>query len=133
MMALGIGLAVGFGVCLFGWLAGFDRDRSFYPTVLIVVAAYYILFAAMGSPPAIGVETAVAAGFLALAVTGLRTSLWVVVLGLFAHGAMDAVHGALIANPGVPAWWPAFCGAADMALAAGLALRLRFPLSIAAR
>ena len=27
---------------------GFDRDRAFYPTVLIVIASYYVLFAVMG-------------------------------------------------------------------------------------
>ena len=31
---------------------GFDRDRSFYPVVLIVVATYYVLFAVMGRPAA---------------------------------------------------------------------------------
>ena len=26
----------------------FDRDRAFYPTVTIIVASYYVLFAAIG-------------------------------------------------------------------------------------
>lgn len=133
MMALGIGAAVGLGVCIFAWLAGLDRDRSFYPTVLIVIAAYYILFAAMGSLPAMAVEVAVFAGFLALAVAGLRMSLWIVVLGLLAHAMLDAVHHDMIENPGVPVWWPAFCAACDVAMAGCLALRLRFPLSISTR
>jgi hypothetical protein len=33
----------------------------------------------------------------------------------------DSVHGELIANPGVPAWWPAFCLAYDVTAAAYLA------------
>jgi hypothetical protein len=34
-------------------LVHLDRDRAFYPTVLIVVASYYALFAVMtGSPHA---------------------------------------------------------------------------------
>ena len=45
---IGIGLAV--VVCALAMLAGFDRDRVFYPTLVIVVATYYILFAAMGAP-----------------------------------------------------------------------------------
>ena len=44
---IGAGLAL--AVCAFALLAGFDRDRVFYPTLLIVVASYYILFAAMGA------------------------------------------------------------------------------------
>jgi hypothetical protein len=27
---------------------GLDRDRAFYPTILIVIASYYALFAVMG-------------------------------------------------------------------------------------
>jgi hypothetical protein len=42
-----VGLAV--VVCAFATLAGFDRDRVFYPTLVIVIAAYYILFAVIGS------------------------------------------------------------------------------------
>jgi hypothetical protein len=35
-------------------------------------------------------------------------------------------HGQLIANPGVPAWWPAFCSAYDGVAAGYLAyLQLR--------
>ncbi len=37
------------GVCAFALLSGFDRERVFYPTLVMVVATYYILFAAMGS------------------------------------------------------------------------------------
>src|SRR6185437_8824734 len=40
---IGIGLAV--VVCVFAMLAGFDRDRVLYPTLVIVVASYYVLFA----------------------------------------------------------------------------------------
>jgi ABC-type Fe3+ transport system permease subunit len=35
------------GVAVFARYAGFDRDRAFYPTVMIVIALYYVLFAAM--------------------------------------------------------------------------------------
>ena len=40
-----IGIVVSAGVALFGRYAGFDRDRAFYPTIMIVIAAYYVLFA----------------------------------------------------------------------------------------
>ena len=44
-------VAVILGVIVAGFAAmsGFDRDRSFYSTVLIVVASYYSLFATMGT------------------------------------------------------------------------------------
>jgi len=63
---------VGLALCLaVGGLAvaiGFDRDRAFYPTVLIVIATYYVLFAAMGaSARALIMEIVAASGFSALA------------------------------------------------------------------
>jgi hypothetical protein len=42
-----IGIVLSVAVALFARRAGFDRDRTFYPTVLIVIALYYVLFAAM--------------------------------------------------------------------------------------
>jgi hypothetical protein len=35
---IGVGLAL--VTCFFAMLAGFDRDRVFYPTLLIVIATY---------------------------------------------------------------------------------------------
>jgi hypothetical protein len=41
-----------------------DRDRAFYPSVLIVIASYYGLFAVMGDADrALPIEVTVAAGF----------------------------------------------------------------------
>ena len=40
-----IGVVLAAAVCAVAMLAGFDRDRVFYPTLLIVIATYYILFA----------------------------------------------------------------------------------------
>jgi len=37
---IGVGLAV--VVCAFATLVGFDRDRVFYPTLVTVIATYYI-------------------------------------------------------------------------------------------
>jgi hypothetical protein len=45
LVAVILGLVVG----AFATTTGFDRDRAFYPTVLIVVASYYALFAVMGA------------------------------------------------------------------------------------
>ena len=35
-----IGILLSAGVALFARYVGFDRDRAFYPTVLIVIASY---------------------------------------------------------------------------------------------
>src|SRR5882672_966584 len=119
------------GVCLAlavgafaAWL-GLDRDRAFYPTVMVVIASYYALFAVMaGGGPVLAVELAFATLFLFASAAGFRGSLWLLVGALAGHGVFDAVHGRLIANPGVPAWWPAFCLAYDVAAAGYLAWRL---------
>jgi hypothetical protein len=63
----------------------------------------------------------VASAFTAAAVWGFKSSLWIVVLALIAHGLLDLVHGRLIANPGVPSWWPQFCLTYDIAAVAYLA------------
>lgn len=117
--AIGVALAV--GVTLFARLVGLDRDRAFYPTILIVIAILYDLFAVMGgSTKALLVETLVGSIFAASAVLGFQGSLWIVVAGLAGHGVFDLFHGHLISNPGVPRFWPAFCGSYD--IAAGLCL-----------
>ena len=123
-MALLVGALLAFVVGLFATVSGLDRDRAFYPTVAIVIASYYSLFAVMGaSTQALLLESLAAGAFLAVAVLGFRSSLWVVVLALGAHAVFDLVHGAVISNPGVPSWWPAFCLAYDGTAAAYLAWR----------
>jgi hypothetical protein len=120
---VGIGLALAVGA--FATRVGFDRERSFYPTVLMVVGSYYVLFAAESSTLSIlAGEAAGMALFVVAAVLGFRSSLWIVVAGLFAHGIFDAVHGHILANAGTPAWWPAFCAAYDVTAAMYLAVRL---------
>ncbi|HZF00093.1 MAG TPA: hypothetical protein VE981_23995 [Planctomycetota bacterium] len=121
-----VGVGLGLGVCVLGALAGFDRDRSFYPVVTIVIASYYELFAVLGgSTRALLLESMVFLGFLAVSVVGFRRNLWLIVVALLAHGVMDFFHHPLIANPGVPAWWPMFCLTFDVAAGIFLAIRLR--------
>ena len=78
---IGVGLAA--AVYVFAMVSGFDRERVFYPTVLVVVGHYYILFAAMGSStPVLALESLAAAAFLALAVIGFKKSLWLTAAAL---------------------------------------------------
>ncbi len=121
-----VGVALSAGVAVFARQVGLDRDRAFYPTVMIVIASYYILFAVMsGSVQTVVIESVVMALFTAAAVAGFKSSTWIVVVALAGHGVFDAVHGLLIENTGMPAWWPAWCLAYDLGAAAGLAWLLR--------
>ena len=125
-MALVIGALLAFAVGLFANGLGLDRDRAFYPVVTIVIASYYALFAVMGdSTHALVLESLAGAVFLAVAASGFRSSLWLVVAALAAHGIFDLSHGALISNPGVPRWWPEFCLTYDVTAAAYLAWLLK--------
>ena len=138
-MALLVGALLAFVVGLFATVSGLDRDRSFYPTVTIVIASYYSLFAVMGaSTRALVLESLVAGAFLAVAIVGFRSSLWVVVITLGAHGVFDLAHGIVMSNPGVPSWWPAFCLTYDATAAGYLAWlltsgRIRAALTTARR
>jgi hypothetical protein len=89
---------------------GFDRDRSFAPTILIVVASYYVLFALNGaSTRAVVVESVIATVFLLIAVIGFKTSAWITAAAMVGHGVFDFIHDFFIHNPGMPTWWPGFC------------------------
>jgi hypothetical protein len=117
-----IGIVLSVSVALFARYVGFDRDRAFYPTIMIVIAAYYVLFAVMsGSVQTVVIESVVMTVFAAAAVAGFKSSAWIVVAALAGHGAFDAVHGYVIENAGVPAWWPAWCFSYDVGAAGCLA------------
>ena len=125
-MAVVVGVLLALSVGLMATSVGLDRDRALYPAVTMVVASYYALFAVMGaSTQTLVLETLVAAVFVALSLVGFRSSLWTVALALAMHGVFDVVHGRIIANPGVPAWWPSWCLAYDVTAAAYLAWRLK--------
>ena len=121
-MPLLVGALLAVAVGLLARASGLDRDRAFYPTVAIVIASYYSLFAVMaGSTRALILESLVAGAFLAAALLGFRSSLWVVVIALAGHGVFDLAHGAFISNPGLPSWWPPFCLTYDATAAGYLA------------
>jgi hypothetical protein len=124
-----IGVVLSAGVAVFARSVGLDRDRAFYPTVMIVIALYYVLFAVMsGSVQTVLLESVVMVLFAIAAVVGFNSSSWILVAALAGHGVFDAVHGRVIENTGVPAWWPAWCLAYDVGAAAGLAWLLRHEL-----
>ena len=127
-MSFIIGAVLAAAVGLLATIVGFDRDRAFYPTVMIVIASYYVLFAISGgSTDAIVIEIGVTALFAGAAIAGFKRSLWIVVAALAAHGIFDWFHSPIIDNPGVPPWWPQFCLAYDIVAAAYLAILLMRP------
>ncbi len=118
MTALLIGALLALAVGLLATASGLDRDRAFYPTVMIVIASLYALFAVLGgSTTALVLESLIGAAFIAAALLGFRSSLWLVAVALAAHGVFDLVHGTVVSNPGVPSWWPAFCLTYDVTAA----------------
>ena len=81
-----------------------------------------MLFAAMSqSVHAVIMESLVMSVFVIAAVVGFKSSVWIVVAGLAGHGILDAVHGDIVNNAGVPVWWPAWCLAYDVGAAISLA------------
>ena len=121
-MPYAIGIVLSLIVAVFARMVGFDRDRAFYPAVVLVVASYYVLFAAMTeSVHTVLLESSVMMVFVIAAVAGFKSSVWIVVGALAGHGVLDAFHGHVLNNPGVPVWWPAFCGAYDVGAAGCLA------------
>jgi hypothetical protein len=121
-MAWLIGGFLALGVGLFATVVGLDRDRAFYPTVTIVIGGLYTLFAVMGgSTTALVLEVLAGLVFIVAAVVGFKSSLWIVAAALAAHGLFDYTHGRFIANAGVQAFRPAFCGTYDVVAGAYLA------------
>lgn len=120
-MAYLVGVLLALGVGGFASVTGLDRDRAFYPTVMIVIAFYYALFALIGgSLETLALESIAIVVFVAAAVAGFKASPWLVVAALAAHGVFDLGHDSLITNTGVPGFWPAFCFAYDLTAAAYL-------------
>ena len=120
-----IGAALAVAIAGLAAVVGFARDRALTLAALMVVASYYVLFAAMGgSGQTIVVEIAVGVGFIIVGVVGYRTNLWLVAAGLVGHGIFDGFHHLVIDNPGVPVWWPGFCLGFDVVFGGWLGVLL---------
>jgi hypothetical protein len=118
VIGTGLGLILGFSTTLLGM----DRDRALYPTALIVIAAYYDLFAVMGgSDQSLLAELAAGSIFVVLAVAGFKWNLWLTAAGITGHGIFDIFHDRFIYNAGVPHFWLGFCSSIDVVLGLYLA------------
>ena len=140
-MACIVGLTLALAFCAAAAALGMDRERVFYPAVVMTVASYYLAFAVSdGRGEVMLVEVALAAVVIVGAVLGFKRNPWIAVAALGGHGVMDAFHHHLVHNRGVPASWPGFCMSFDVAAAVivalvmqGRARRERAPSSAGAR
>jgi hypothetical protein len=120
-----VGFLLSLGTIIFAVVIGLNRDRGFFATVAFVVTTFYVLFAVMGaSRRTLMLEIAIACGFFLIAILGFKRNLWLVAAALVGHGIFDFVRSGFIANPGVPQWWPGFCGAYDVIFGGWLAVLL---------
>jgi uncharacterized membrane protein HdeD (DUF308 family) len=116
-MPIVVGVLLGIAIAALAKFTRFDEERSFYSTVLVIIASYYVLFAVLGgSSHALVWELLIAVAFSTVAIIGALFLPTLVGIGIIAHGLFDLVHDMIIENPGVPTWWPAFCGSIDVVL-----------------
>ncbi|MEQ9438413.1 MAG: DUF6010 family protein [Cyclobacteriaceae bacterium] len=106
-------------------LAGFEKDRSFYPVLLIVIAFYYVLFSFQSYQiDQVLFEALIAFSFAAVALWGYHKSLFIVGVALILHGTYDLFHGFIPLSTTAPDWWPLFCLGVDVVLGIWLIYRV---------
>jgi uncharacterized protein DUF6010 len=116
-MPVVVGVLLAVGIAALGKFTRFDEDRSFYSTVLVIIASYYVLFAVLGgSGHALVWELIIVVAFSTVAIIGALFLPTLVGTAIVAHGLFDIVHDVLIENSGVPTWWPSFCASVDVLL-----------------
>lgn len=121
-----VGLSLALVFCAAAAALGMDRERVFYPAVVMAVASYYVAFAVSdGSAELMLSEVSIAAVFVVAAVLGFKHNPWIAVVALAGHGVMDVFHHLLVHNSGVPRSWPGFCASFDVAAAVFVALLMR--------
>jgi hypothetical protein len=112
-----VGVLLAIAIATLAKFTRFDEERSFYSTVLVIIASYYVLFAVLGgSNHALVWELVIAIAFSTVAIIGALFLPTLVGAGIMTHGLFDLVHDMIIENPGVPTWWPTFCGSIDVFL-----------------
>lgn len=100
-------------------------QRWLYSIGLLVLPSLYALFALHAGDRAVSVKEVLygipflVAGLI-FAFVSVRHS--AVVVGVFwiLHGLYDLMHSRLLANPGVPGWYPVWCCSVDVVVGAYL-------------
>jgi hypothetical protein len=128
------GVLLAIAIAVLAKFTRFDEDRSFYSTVLVIIASYYVLFAVLGgSGHALVWELVIAVAFSTVAIIGALFFPTLVGTGIIAHGLFDLVHNIIIENSGVPTWWPTFCGSIDVFLGLWVIILTRSRLTCSMR
>lgn len=120
------------GALLIGFARLIRGERWIYTLGLLALPTAYAIFAfSAGAGTAIFQEMAFGAPYLAagLALSFVRMRSTTVLVGSLwlLHGAYDLVHGRLVANPGVPSWYPVYCCAVDVVVGVHLFWRRNNP------
>jgi hypothetical protein len=95
-----------------------------YAISLAMIASIYVGFAvADGRAKIVAVECCVAALFVVIAAAAVTGSAWLLVLGLAGHGLKDwwQHRTRFVVNT---RWWPPFCAAVDVVVAALIAIEI---------
>lgn len=117
MLELIIGILLGIFIVLLAIKTGFDKDSSFYPVLLIVIAFYYVLFAFQtNNTYEIIFETGIALLFSIIAILGHHKHIKIVGIALILHGIYDLFQGNIVFSTNLPQWWPLFCLGVDVTL-----------------
>jgi hypothetical protein len=119
-----IGVVLALLVCAFARIAGFDGDRVFYPTLLIVIATYNIKFAVMEIQTSLGHRVRGGGHVSRAGGGGVQEEPMVGYSRARRTRGFDVFHGQFIQNPGVPMWWPGFCLFFDILAGGFLAMLL---------
>jgi hypothetical protein len=119
LIAALVGAGLGGFVMLMMLHAGMLAERSGTAVFVCAIALFYPIFAAQEADVAnVALHLIIFIGFATLAHFGFRRGTHLLAGGLIGHGVLDiGLH--VIGAPG-PVWWPAFCGAFD--IAAGVSL-----------
>lgn len=134
MIPVVVGLLLAVGIATLAKFTRFDEERSFYSTVLIIIASYYVLFAVLGGSGHVLVwELVIAVAFSTVAILGALFLPTLVGTGIIAHGFFDLVHDVFLENSGVRTWWPSFCASIDVLLGLWVIILTRSRLTCSIR
>ncbi len=108
------------GSTIFGIKFCKTENKSWaYPLVLSIYPMFYFGFAIYANDQAalmqeLKYSIPIFIICIITAIKDIKYSVFVLSLGYIGHGIYDAVHIHLFENPGMPIWWPEFCGTADI-------------------
>jgi hypothetical protein len=114
-----IGVLLGAGGFAAGHLLLPPSWRPWFDAALVAwIGAIYVGFGLVSGTRSAVVEVAGGVVMLFLAVIGGASTSWLLPLALLLHAAWDAAHHEGRISKAVPRWYPSFCAAADVVLAA---------------